>query len=103
MSRETDTQPGGKLYDAAMQQGADLAQKVTDADGPLQLTATEVETLRVLMEGLQRSLSICQETNLTIAAALYRNNLEIKHHDNGDGSFTVDLVLKAPTDAPTVN
>ena len=98
MSRETDTAPGGKLYDAVVQQGADLARKVRESDGPLHFDATEAETLRVLMYGLHESLSICQQTNYAIAAALYRKNLQTVSHDNGDGSFTVDLVVKAPTD-----
>ena len=50
------------------------------------------------MYGLHESLSICQQTNYAIAAALYRKNLQTVSHDNGDGSFTVDLVVKAPTD-----
>ena len=70
MSRETDTAPGGKLYEAAVQQGADLARKVRESDGPLHFDATEAETLRVLMYGLQQSLSTCQQTNYAIAAAL---------------------------------
>ena len=45
MSRETDTAPGGKLYDAVVQQGADLARKVRESDGPLHFDATEAETL----------------------------------------------------------
>ena len=94
-----DTEPGGKLYEEAVQRGADVARKVNETDGPLHLDADEAETLKVILLGLQESLSICQQTNYAVAAALYRKNLQIVSHDNGDGSFTVDLVLKAP-DAP---
>ena len=91
----TDTEPGGKLYEAAMQQGADVAQKVTDADGPLQFNASEAESLRVILLGLQRELSIAQQTNYAIGAALYRRNLTIVHQPNDDGTFTVDLQIKS--------
>ena len=95
-----DTKPGGARYDDAVQQGAALAQKLLDSDGPLRFTESEASTLRVLVYGLQRSLSICQQTNYAIAAALYRKHLQVVHHENDDGTFTVDLVVKAPTDAP---
>ena len=93
-----DTQPGGKLYDAAVQEGADLARKVRDSDGPLRFTESEAATLRVLMHGLQQSLSICQQTNYAIAAALYRKHLQVVTHEQDDGTVTVDLVVKAPPD-----
>ena len=95
MSRETDTKPGGKLYDEVMQRGVDVARKVTEADGPLHFDATEAETLRVLMLGLQQQAKIAQQTNYAIAAALYRKHLQIVGHEHDDGTFTVDLVLKA--------
>ena len=102
----TDTQPGGKLYEAAVKQGADVARKVTESDGPLQFDATEAESLRVIMMGLERALSVAQQTNYVIAAALYRKHLTIVHHENDDGTFTVDLqpAPPDPTDTPmTIN
>ena len=95
----TDTQPGGKLYDAQMQEGADLARKLLESDGPLHFTESETATLRVLVYGLQRALHVAQETNRVIGAALYRKNLTIVHHENNDGTLTVDLIEKPP-DAP---
>ena len=103
MSRETDTAPGGKLYDAVVQQGADLARKVRESDGPLHFNATEAETLRVLMLGLQRQAHIAQETNYAIAAALYRKHLQIVSHASDDGTFTVDLVVEPEPQPETVN
>ena len=93
-----ETEPGGELYDAAMQQGAVVARKVNEADGPLHFDAAEAETLRVILLGLQRALSIAQQTNYVIAAAIHRKHLEIVHTENADGTFTVDLVqvLGAP-------
>ena len=70
---DKDTQPGGKLYEAAVQAGADVARKVNEADGPLHLDADEAASLKVLMYGLHESLSICQQTNYAIGAALYRS------------------------------
>ena len=100
MSRETDTKPGGKLYDEVMQRGVDVARKVTEADGPLHFNATEADTLRVLMLGLQRQAHIAQQVNIVVAAALYRKHLQIVHHENSDGTFTVDLRPAPPDDAP---
>ena len=102
----TEKQPGGPIYDEAdLQRGADVARKVNESDGPLQFDAAEAESLRVILTGLQRALSIAQQTNYGIAAALYRKHLQIVHHESDDGkTFTVDLIVKPPEDTkPTVN
>ena len=99
----TDTQPGGKLYEAALQRGAAVARKVTEADGPLQFDAVEAEALRVILMGLQMELHIAQQANYAIAAALYRKHLTIVHHENDDGTFTVDLQLKTADGQSTVH
>ena len=99
-----DTEPGGKLYEAAMQAGAAVAQKLTDADGPVSFDADEAGALKVIMLGLQKQLHIGQETNRVIAAALYRKHLTIVHHENDDGkTFTVDLIEKPPDASDTIN
>ena len=49
-----ETEPVGTLDEAALLRAADVARKVTEADGPLHFNATEAATLRVLMLGLQR-------------------------------------------------
>jgi hypothetical protein len=103
MSSKEDTQPGGKLYNEAMARGVDVARKVTESDGPLHFNATEAETLRVLMLGLQRQAHIAQETNYAIAAALYRKHLQIVSHASDDGTFTVDLVVEPEPQPETVN
>ena len=102
---DKDTQPGEPIYDDAdLQRGADVARKVNDSDGPLQFDAAEAESLRVILMGLQRALSIAQQTNYSIAAAIYRKNLTIVHHESDDGTITVDLIVKPPEDTkPTVN
>ena len=72
-----DTEPGGKLYEDAVQRGADVARKVNDADGPLHLDADEAATLKVLLLGFQKEAQIAQEANRSIAEALYRNQLQV--------------------------
>ena len=99
----TDTEPGGKIYDAAMQAGAAVARKLTEADGPVSFDADEAESLRVILTGLQRVLDVAQQTNYAIAAALYRKHLTIVHHENDDGTFTVDLIEKPPDAPDTIN
>ncbi len=69
MSRETETEPGGKLYEATLQRGAAVARKVNEADGPLHLDADETATLKVLMLGLQKQISIAQQTNYAIGVS----------------------------------
>ena len=66
-----DTEPGGKLYDEALQRGADVARKVNDADGPLHLDADEAATLKVLLLGFQKEAEIAQEANRSIGEAIY--------------------------------
>ena len=61
-----DTEPGGKLYEDAVQRGADVARKVNDADGPLHLDADEAATLKVLLLGFQKEAEIAQEANRSI-------------------------------------
>ena len=90
------TEPGGELYEAAKQEGVDVARKVNEAKGPITFNAAEAEVLRVILFGLQRSLDIAQKTNQVIRAALVRKHLQIVHHELPDGSFTVDLVKVAP-------
>ena len=100
----TDKEPGGKLYEAAVQAAAAVARKLTEADGPVSFDADEAGVLKVIMLGLQKELHISQETNRVIGAALYRKNLTIVHHENDDGrTFTVDLIEKPPDAQPTIN
>ena len=99
MSIETDTQPGGKLYDEAVQKGAELARKVIDADGPLDFDAPEVATLQVLLQGLQHQAHIAQQVNRAMAEVLYRQGFQLIHRENPDGSVIFDLQNK-PTDEP---
>ena len=98
-----DTEPGGKLYDAAMQKGADVARKVHESDGPLHLDATEAATLKVILLGLQESLSICQQTNYAISAALKKQGLEIVREDNLDGTLGWSLRNKVQPPPETLN
>ena len=73
----TDTEPGGKIDDAALQRGADVTRKVNEADGPLHLDADETATLKMLLLGFQAQAEIAQEANRSIAEALYRNQLQV--------------------------
>ena len=102
---DPDTQPGGKLYDAAMHAAAAVAQKLTDADGPVSFDADEAAALKIIMLGLQKQLSICQQTNYAVAAALYRKHLRVDvKRENADGTFEVDLVRKPdPDDAAPIH
>ena len=87
-----------------MQAGADVARKVTEADGPVSLDADEAATLKIIMLGLQKQLHIAQETNLVVAAALYRKHLQVVHREHDDGTFEVDLVRKPdPDEAATIH
>ena len=72
-----DTEPGGKLYDEALQRGADVARKVNDADGPLHLDADEAATLKVLLLGFQKEAEIAQEANRSIGEAITRAQLQV--------------------------
>ena len=103
MSRETDTKPGGKLYEAAKQEGADLSKKICETDGPLHLTRTEARTLRLLMYGLQQQAGIAQQVNSAMAEALQRQGFQLTHHEGPDGSVTFDLQNKPQPAAETVN
>ena len=91
----TDTEPGGKLYDAALQRGADVVRKVDEADGPLHLDADEAATLKLILLGFQKQAEIAQEANRTVAEALYRNRLQVVHTENADGSRSYDLAPMA--------
>ena len=96
---DPDKQPGGKLYEAAVHAAAAVAQKLTDADGPVSFDEEEAATLKVIMLGLQKQLSIAQQTNYAIAAALYRKHLQVVHREqHDDGTYEVDLVRKPDPD-----
>ena len=97
-----DTEPGGKLYDEALHRGAAVARKVNEADGPLHLDATEAATLKVILLGLQAQAEIAQEANRSIAEALYRNQLQVVHRANTDGSGSYDLA-PTPNNPATIN
>ena len=58
MSRETETEPGGKLYEATLQRGAAVVRKVNEADGPLHLDADEAATLKAILLGFQKQTQI---------------------------------------------
>ena len=66
-----------KLYEDAVQRGADVARKVNDADGPLHLDADEAATLKVLLLGFQKEAQIAQEATAASQKQLYRNQLQV--------------------------
>ena len=98
----TDTEPGGKLDEAALQRGVDVARKVSEADGPLHLDADEAATLKVILLGLQKQAEIAQEANRSIGEAITRAQLQVVHHESSDGSASYDLAPIPDTPA-TIN
>ena len=92
---KADIEPGGALSEEDVARGLALSKKIEGHEaGPLQFDEVEMGSLKVLMQHLIREAYTAQQTNVVIAAALYRKNLQIVHHEEADGTFTVDLVAK---------
>ena len=54
----TDTEPVGKLDEAALQRGAAVVRKVNEADGPLHLDADEAAILKAILLAFQKQTEI---------------------------------------------
>ena len=67
-----------------------MAAKVT-AEGPIEMTTSEANTLRVMVKDLIEQLTIAQGVNLALAEALTRQGFQLTHHEHSDGSVSYDL------------
>lgn len=69
-----------------------MAKKLNaEHDGPLTFTADEANALRKAFTDLLQQSSVSQGVNRAMVEALYRNGLQLTHHEAKDGSLTFDL------------
>ena len=90
---------------APIPEALSMAEKLNaEHDGPLTFTPDEANALRKMVTDLLEQASVSQGVNRKIAEALYRNGLQLTHHEAKDGSLTFDLQPKGeptPDDEPT--
>ena len=75
-----------------------MAAKVT-GEGPINLTTAEANALRGMVRQLLGQVTELQGLNTMMALGLYRQRLQVIHHEHEDGTVSFDLQPAPPDPA----